>query len=360
MLGSFAAAAFLHALLLGSIAYHATTLSPAPTNGRAPVGSAPVRSIEVTLEAMRGIHAASSASADLPHRTAANTIALQQSRQRDLAVAFGPGSAAYAGDVAVAEGADTTSTAHGPSGAEAPRLAAAGAARATGQHPLSLESLGIGTSRPYLLTPESRPEPMTAQQRLDQSLAQGLVARDRLRGMGPHGAVLTALEQSSRVSGLPTQGEASFLVVLDAEGHLTLLDVVASNGPREPWARAARGARARLRGTRLRVPQGSRGLELEIRVTTRHQLPSGADPGVGYSVAGIPIKKGGGKHSGSVDILKPHLGIGKYKVPAHGTEVEVPTLEIGINPLEVNVDPADIGAEASRVVRAQVVREKVL
>lgn len=224
----------------------------------------------------------------------------------------------------------------------------------------SLEALGIGSPRAYSSMPFSRPQPKSAEQRLNRSLAQGVVARDRLRGIGSHGAIISALESSARTSALPTEGQALFLAVIDGGGRLRVLDVLETNGARDSWERLARTASAGLGARRFSVPSGTNGLELTIRIVTRTQLPSGADPGLGVSALGIPLKRGKGKKSPSIDILKPRFKVGSLKLPGHAPDDEIPTVEVGVDVLNIGVDPADIGASTSRVLRAEVVRERVL
>ena len=59
-------------------------------------------------------------------------------------------------------------------------------------------------------------------------------------------------------------------------------------------------------------------------------------------------------------MLKPRLRIGKFKLPGSDRNTELPTIEFGLDVLNIAVDPADIGAKASRVVHAEVLRQKVL
>jgi hypothetical protein len=228
------------------------------------------------------------------------------------------------------------------------------------RRPLTLEDLGIGSQGAYRKLPLKRPPPNTAERRLNTALRQGMATRDRLRGIGAHGAVMAALRSAALNAGLPKAGEARMLVVLDGTGRVSLVDVLASNSAQGPWLRVARRARSALEAKRLPIPRGASGLELEIRVVTRTQLPSGADPGLEVNIGGIPVKEGEGKRSGSIELLRPHFRVGRVKLPGSDRNTELPTIELGLTLFGTNVDPADIGAEASRVVHTEVVRHKVL
>lgn len=172
--------------------------------------------------------------------------------------------------------------------------------------------------------------------RLDRALAQGLLNRDVELGRGAGGPVLRALEAATYASTAPLNGSASFVLVIDSNGKLVSSMLGKTNGDREAWARVARQTAQALAQRKLQVPRG-KSVQLSIEVTSRLELPSGADPGVELSANGIPLKKGGGPRSTKLDISI-------FPFPA----------------ATLAGDPADIGARPRRMVRAHVLSEELL
>ena len=97
------------------------------------------------------------------------------------------------------------------------------------------------------------------------------------------------------------------------------------------------------------------GATIAIRVTSRETLPSGADPGLGISVLGIPIQKGQGEKSAQIDILDitPKLEVEEVELDS-GQVMKVPVVRLP-RIFAIAADPADIGSPAQRVVHARVV-----
>ena len=147
---------------------------------------------------------------------------------------------------------------------------------------------------------------------------------------------MRALEAAVYASNVPLNASASFVFVIDSEGKL-LSSAVDNDGlDHHAWSRVARETAQALVQRRLTVPKG-KGVKLTVAVTSRLELPSGADPGVEVNIQGFPVKKGAGPRSTKLDF---------FIFP-------FPTAALG-------GDPADIGAHARRMVRAHVVSEEVL
>jgi hypothetical protein len=227
----------------------------------------------------------------------------------------------------------------------------------------SLDAIGLGTENP-LLGRHSAPPPDTARganRRVERVLADGLAEHDRELGLGADGPVLSALERATYASALPGNASALILARIDSSGRLALLDVLEADSDARAWSKVARRALGTLGRTKLRVPRGSKGMRLSIRVSSREVLPSGADPGVELRLFGVPLQKGRGKRSTRVSILEPYAKFDWVEVPTPGGEsVKLPSLAAGIDVLGVRGDPSDIGAHPRRVVHAAVESQEVL
>jgi hypothetical protein len=106
-----------------------------------------------------------------------------------------------------------------------------------------------------------------------------------------------------------------------------------------------------LAGKKLRVPAGSNGVSFQLRVVSRVQLPSGADPGLGIDVLGIPVKKGDGKRSAKISILSPVI----QEIEVPGSDgVRAPVVAFSL--IAGAGDLADVGAVARRLVTAYLVQ----
>ena len=139
------------------------------------------------------------------------------------------------------------------------------------------------------------------------------------------------------------------------------MSVLEANRDYDKWAEVARRSRITLASAALRPPAGARGLELEVRVEVRDELPSGADPGLEVDLLGIPLKHGKGDRSARLSLLEPKVEVVEVEVPSlSGQTVKLPQLAIGVVPFGLAGDPADMGAKAQRRVHLTVTRRSVL
>jgi hypothetical protein len=100
----------------------------------------------------------------------------------------------------------------------------------------------------------------------------------------------------------------------------------------------------------LRVPAHSGGVSFQLRVVSRVQLPSGADPGLAIDLFGVPVKKGDGDRSSKISLLSPMLK--EVTIPnSGGGTMLMPTIAI----IAGAGDLADIGSVARRLVTAYLV-----
>lgn len=172
-----------------------------------------------------------------------------------------------------------------------------------------------------------------ASRRTENMLRADLAAHDTAIGLGPDGPVIAALEDHARRS--VANGRATFDVTVDARGLVVSLTAVGASESHDDWRAVGAQSLAALKGKTLRR-KGP--LSMRIEVDARIALPSGADPGVGVDVAGIPLKKGDGPKSAKVSLGGTPFGPG----------------------VTLQGDLADIGAKTRRVVHAHVVRVSAL
>jgi len=320
--------------------------APSPSPTRAIAGSS---TIEIDLDLDAPVAVAARARAGRDERAAFGSWPAGDSPVASIVRGAAEPSGAGAG--AALEGGEGAVS--GDGGAPA-GVVAAPAARAR----LSLEALGVGPAgraATGLHRPGAAVRPSAAA-RLARSLAQPTAEHDLELGLGPHGPVLTALEQAAREVPTPVNATALFLARVDREGQVVNLELLETTQDYAAWARVADRARGALAGRRLTLSDGANGLSLRIRLEAREQLPSGADPGLAVSAVGIPLKRGKGERSARIDLLKPVLELEMTELPnsSGGEPVRLPTLRAGVNLLELGVDPADLGAPAQRIVRAHV------
>jgi hypothetical protein len=189
-----------------------------------------------------------------------------------------------------------------------------------------------------------------------------IMASDTEVGLTRGGAIADAIRAATSVVDSPRNGTAVFLARTDAAGLVVVLEPTSVSSHFSAWQNVAKRALRSLRDMRLLVPQGAQGLSITLEVRSRVQLPSGHDPGLAVSAFGIPLKKGEGKNSSRIDILKPDLGVDMVENPlSSGDDAQkLPRLRAGISIFGLGADPMDIGAKARRVVHVRVLSERPL
>lgn len=199
------------------------------------------------------------------------------------------------------------------------------AGQGSGPARLSLDALGLTGGNRHLSALRTEPAPRLppapapapdVKDRLDRSLAAGLAEQSRRLGLGPGGAVISALEHATRSAHTPPSARATFLAVVDGTGAVTTVRLQAASESTPAWQDVAQRALRALKARRLRPPDGARPIELQIEVTCALQLPSGAESGVDTD----------------------------FKLGA----------------VSGTFDVADVGARAQRMVRARLVSQRVL
>jgi hypothetical protein len=130
-------------------------------------------------------------------------------------------------------------------------------------------------------TPEQAARAATehANQAAGEAMRGALHDRDVSLGLGGGGPVVTALEAAVRQSTAPDESHAVLIAIADATG--TVLRVEVESATDNPAYRGiAEDVLVRLRGQKVRVPEGSRGLAMRIDVASRIASPSGGGVGV--------------------------------------------------------------------------------
>jgi hypothetical protein len=217
---------------------------------------------------------------------------------------------------------------------------------------LSLRDLGIGGGNsPFLGGPEQLPtQRQLLNQRLRQSLRADLARHDQRRGLGPEGPAVAAIKEIVLASATAPNTSALLRLRTNAVGEVTFVEVLDADRDDAEWRRIAEQLRTALAGKRLRVPPRSGGVSFQLRVVSKVQLPSGADPGLAVDLFGIRVKEGEGDKSTKLSVLSPALK--ELTVPgSDGATILVPTLSL----FALAGDPVDIGSVARRLVTAYLV-----
>jgi hypothetical protein len=123
----------------------------------------------------------------------------------------------------------------------------------------------------------------------------------------------------------------------------------------DEWKRIAAELVRALSGKKLRVPAGSGGVTMQLRVDSREQLPSGADPGLAIDLFGQEVKSGAGDRSTRLQLLTPKIVLEQYQVSSTDPHAKVPVVGVQFALVAVQGDPVDIAAVARRVVHAHLV-----
>jgi hypothetical protein len=299
--------------------------------------AAPPRALDHATDIERAPRAAS-----LPTSTSQRAIAARDERDQRNAVELNPATLrAASSERDGSAGGGELDAQGGPPGVEhdgaAPRL--------------SLRDLGVGGSNPFIGSPSELPTQRQLQShRLRQSLRGELARSDQRLGLGPEGPAVAAVKEIVLASATAPNTSALLGVRADGAGAVIGVEVLEADRDGDEWGRIAERLRQALSGKRLRVPSRSRGVSFQLRVVSRVQLPSGADPGLAIDLFGMPVKHGEGDKSTKISLISPMLR--EVVLPgSDGATILVPTIDI----FGVAGDLADIGAVARRLVTAYLV-----
>lgn len=240
----------------------------------------------------------------------------------------------------------------GPAAARAPDVGAGAAKPEPKGRGLSLRDLGVDRgSNPFIGGPADLPtERQRLNQRLRQSLRAGIAKQDQRRGLGPEGPAVAAVKEIVLASPTAPNTSALLRVRANGAGRVTHVEVLQADRDDGEWRRIAEQLVRALAGTTLRVPAKSQSVSFDLRVVSRVQLPSGADPGLAIDLFGIPVKEGDGERSTRLSLLSPVVQ--EVEVP-HSNGARVPVVSFAL--IAGRGDLADIGAVARRLVTAYLV-----
>jgi hypothetical protein len=219
---------------------------------------------------------------------------------------------------------------------------------------------GTSTVNPFLTA--AFPDVPAKDDGAARAIRRTLDERDRGLGLGASGPVVAALEDVARTSTAEVESRAVFEVVADGEGAVVSVSVVEVNATRGAWEGVARSLLDAMRGKRVRVRRGSRGVAMTIAIESRETMPSGAAPGVNVTLFDQKVHSGKNDRASSVSILP--LAKMPITVPVPGqpgvTKTIIVVLPVPVPEIGAAYDLSDIGAKAARVVHAHAVTEEEL
>ncbi len=106
-------------------------------------------------------------------------------------------------------------------------------------------------------------------------LSEGLAERDVELGMGRGGAIVTALEEATRIGDAPSFGGATFDVEVRPEGITARVERADSD--EAAWTRVAAAIAGTVDPRRVRLPPGACGWHVVVRIDSKVQLTDGRD-----------------------------------------------------------------------------------
>lgn len=228
----------------------------------------------------------------------------------------------------------------------------------SGRPALSLAELGVGSgNNPFVRElPEQPSEQQHYSRRLQGSLRASLAREDAERGLGPEGPATRALVALVMDSAAAPNTEARLAVHTDAAGRTVSVELLDASSDSAEWERVAAALKRALAERPLRIPAGSSGMRLELLVSSREQLPSGADPGFAVELFGATLKEGAGPRSSRLSLLTPKIMIQELQVPYTDGRSTMTTFAVVPSIIAFSGDVVDIGAAARRVVSARLVQ----
>ena len=211
---------------------------------------------------------------------------------------------------------------------------------------------------PFLPKSEAAVALAESKRQVDRALKDPARERETELGLGPEGPVLRALGEATGRSTAPVRGRAVFVATANEDGVFAL-ELRDAEGSRAGWDDARTIALAALRGKKLRLPPRTTRAVMRIEVTSAWKLPSGQDPGTNVNLFHLPIAKGEGKDSATVDILDPIPKIRIVEIPLdQNTKIPVVTFQIDL--FSASTDPSNIGAKPRRIVHSHLLDSQVM
>jgi hypothetical protein len=205
----------------------------------------------------------------------------------------------------------------------------------------SVVTHGPSESAPARADERSPPAPSAS---LNRILRDGLAAHDRALGLGSAGPLVSAAHAAASPALAPDVGSATLEFECDAAGRVTTARVIAAATDVPAWSNVAREI-VRLMAKRVvHLPSGARGLRAQLRITAERASPSGKKGGVvpGAVPDDVPGTPGGDKVCEGVGLARKCLR----------------GFPVGFT--MTGADAANLGANAVRMVRVQILGEATL
>ena len=209
-------------------------------------------------------------------------------------------------------------------------------------------------------------------------LAEALEARDQSLGLGPAGAVLTAVHDAGYSEIAPALGTATFSITVLRSGDVDVR-LTGASSQAEGWVKLGESIAAAIRRKPPRISEARSGVRLGIEVVAEERWPNGQatrlDSGPTLAVTppkfqAVETAKQSLLERNPAAVPDPDAPAGKPRLQANfdapGIFVQgrgkVCSYRIGLSPIPISggCDPANIGAKPRRVVSTRVINQTML
>ncbi len=140
-------------------------------------------------------------------------------------------------------------------------------------------SLGLSGSNSYML--DVAKDSSTAREPESAAEVNNRAIRNVFHDPSAIAEVVHGLENvTRRLDGSPFEGRATFSIRVDDVGLIVGVTVDEASADRQAWTEVANATFNALAQRRIRIPRGSKGLDVRIEVVSQITLPSGARQGL--------------------------------------------------------------------------------
>jgi hypothetical protein len=221
---------------------------------------------------------------------------------------------------------------------------------------------------------EVRPAPVSS----TGGLAEALEARDQALGLGPAGAVLTAVHDVGYSDITPALGAATFSITVLRSGAIDV-QLTGASSQMEAWSKVGESIAAAIRKKPPRIAPSRIGVRLGVEVVAEERWPNGqatrssSGPklaAVSPKVLATDMAKEALLDRNPAAVPGPDDAPGKPPLQANyeapGVFIQgrgkICSYKIGLSPIPISggCDPANIGQSARRVVSTRVVSQTML
>jgi hypothetical protein len=223
-----------------------------------------------------------------------------------------------------------------------------------------------------------RPSELPAPVSSTGGLAEALEARDQKLGLGPAGAVLSAVHDVGYSDIAPSIGVATFSITVLRSGAIDV-QLTGSNGHAAEWAKVGEGIAAAIRRKPPRIASSRIGVRIGVEVVAEERWPNGnatrldTGPHVtaqGPVFQGVDVAQQELLDRNPAAVPEPDAPIDKPKLQANfkapGVFVEgrgkVCRYKVGLSPIPISggCDWENVGQRARRVVSTRVINQTML